>query len=46
MKTDAEEDYVFAVNQASKDHADLDYHAWEKYMQLNKYRVNYVKEYA
>lgn len=46
MKADAEEDYVFAVNQASKDHADLEYHTWAKNMQLNEYRVNYLKEYA
>ncbi|KAG1329425.1 hypothetical protein G6F62_007682 [Rhizopus arrhizus] len=42
MKADAEEDYVFAVNQASKDHADLEYHTWAKNMQLNEYRALYI----
>lgn len=44
MKQIAEEDYVFTVNEATKDNINLDFQTWARNMELNEYLVNYLKK--
>lgn len=44
MKQISKENYVFTVNETTKDNINLDFQTWARNRELSEYLVNYLKK--